>query len=257
MLRWRGAVVQGGPGTFSPLTTTGLFTQAAEDGLTANAGGTQAAALALSATKNLHRISVCATAGDSVALPAALAGQVHYIRNDGAAACQVYGTTPDTINGIATATGISLPSGGGAWFVCTTAAAWTTSPGAGQYLANTSTDAAPAYSFGIDPDTGMYRVGANDLGFSVNGVLGLRVQTGGVTVTVGSFNASAGSVSAGTVLVAGTRMNNASFTVGTLPSAATAGGQIYVSDAGGNGPCIALTNATNWKRCDNTSTTVT
>jgi hypothetical protein len=51
----------------------------------------------------------------------------------------------------------------------------------------------------------------------------------------------------------------ASYTVATLPSAATAGaGAIcFASNAGGNGPCIAVSNGAVWKRCDNTSTTVT
>jgi hypothetical protein len=96
-----------------------------EDTLTAFATGGQTNALALSATKFYHRISVCATAADSVKLPAATAGQAHYIRNDGVAACQVFGTTSDTINGVATGTGVSLGAGVGGWFVCTTNAQWT------------------------------------------------------------------------------------------------------------------------------------
>ncbi len=112
---------------FSSFSASGLFTlTGVEDTLTAHAGGTQAAALALSSTKNYHRISVCATAGDSVALPAATVGQAHFVRNDGAASCQVYGTTPDTIDDVATATGVALPAGVGRWFICTTAAKWYT-----------------------------------------------------------------------------------------------------------------------------------
>lgn len=52
------------------------------------------------------------------------------------------------------------------------------------------------------------------------------------------------------------RINLASYTVGTLPAAGVAGGAVHVSDAGGNGPCVAISNGTNWKRCDNTGTTV-
>lgn len=111
----------------SNFSLAGLFTlTGVEDTLTAHAGGTQAAALALSATKNYHRISVCATAGDSVLLPPATVGQSHFVRNDGAASCQVYGTSPDTIDGVATATGVAVPAGVGRWFVCTTAAKWYT-----------------------------------------------------------------------------------------------------------------------------------
>lgn len=49
-----------------------------------------------------------------------------------------------------------------------------------------------------------------------------------------------------------------SYTVVGLPNAATAGaGAIcYANNAGGNGPCIAISNGAVWKRCDNTATTV-
>lgn len=49
--------------------------------------------------------------------------------------------------------------------------------------------------------------------------------------------------------------NLASYTVATLPSAATAGGLVYVSNAA-VAPCMAFSNGTNWKRCDNAATTV-
>lgn len=45
------------------------------------------------------------------------------------------------------------------------------------------------------------------------------------------------------------------YTVATLPSAAIAGGAVYVSDASGS-PCLAISNGTNWKRSDNAATTV-
>lgn len=51
------------------------------------------------------------------------------------------------------------------------------------------------------------------------------------------------------------RISLASYTVGTLPSASPAGGLIYVSDAA-VAPCVAFSNGTNWKRCDNAATTV-
>lgn len=54
----------------------------------------------------------------------------------------------------------------------------------------------------------------------------------------------------------GLRFEPKSYTVATLPAAGAAGGVIFVSDAGGNGPCLAISNGTNWKRCDNVSTTV-
>lgn len=53
-------------------------------------------------------------------------------------------------------------------------------------------------------------------------------------------------------------VRTASYTVATLPSASGlgAGTMIYVSNASGS-PCLAFSDATNWKRCDAASTTVT
>ena len=101
----------------------------AEDDLTAHAGGTQAAALALSSTAFYHRIATCATAGDSVVFPAATVGASHYLRNDGAASAQMFGLGTDTINGVAAATGVPLGAGSGVMLFCTTAGKWTTAAG--------------------------------------------------------------------------------------------------------------------------------
>lgn len=46
-----------------------------------------------------------------------------------------------------------------------------------------------------------------------------------------------------------------SYTVGTLPSASPASQEVYVSDAA-VAPCLAFSNGTVWKRCDNAATTV-
>lgn len=101
------------------LTVSALFKlSGVEDTLTAHAGGTQAVALALSPTKSVHRVSVCATNADSVRLPVATVGQVHLVKNSGAATLQVYGAGTETIDDVATATGVALLAGVGAWFVC-------------------------------------------------------------------------------------------------------------------------------------------
>lgn len=41
------------------------------------------------------------------------------------------------------------------------------------------TVALPAFSFAADPDTGMYRIGANDLGFATNGILRFEIDGSG------------------------------------------------------------------------------
>jgi hypothetical protein len=91
--------------------------------ITAHAGGTRALAVPL--TGQYCRITVSATAADSVAIQRpALAGDEIIIRNDGAAAAQVFPAGNDTINGVAAATGISLASGATAQLICYENGAW-------------------------------------------------------------------------------------------------------------------------------------
>lgn len=103
-----------------------------EDGLTAAAGGTQAGALALSATKLVHRVSTVGTAADSVKLPLATgSGNIHFVMNSAAAnSMQVFGSGTDTINDVATATGVAQAAGKGAWYVDIAAGKWYRSLGA-------------------------------------------------------------------------------------------------------------------------------
>jgi hypothetical protein len=113
----------------SSVTAAGIATaNGGEDTVTAFAGGGQGSATALSSTVTNHRVTTVATAGDSVKLPAATVGQQHYVRNDGAAVMQVFGQATETINGVASATGVAQGVGMGVWYICTTAGAWTTSP---------------------------------------------------------------------------------------------------------------------------------
>lgn len=92
---------------------------ASADAVTAFAGGGQTNATQLAATKN--NVSVCATAADSVKLPAGAIGLHVFIRNSGVASLQVYGNGTDTINGVATATGVAQAAAKGAIYFCTTA----------------------------------------------------------------------------------------------------------------------------------------
>lgn len=87
----------------------GFIQKSVSNTLTATAGGTKALALPLTSAKN--RLSVCATNGDSVLLPAVSPADVGIeveIINDGAANAQVFGQGSDTIDAIATATGVVL-----------------------------------------------------------------------------------------------------------------------------------------------------
>lgn len=75
-----------------------------------------------------------------------------------------------------------------------------------QFLQISGVVSAPAYSFASDNDSGMYRIGANNIGFSVNGTKILDVGTTGLSVT-GALTASGTTTSAkfisGTFLVNG------------------------------------------------------
>ena len=107
------------------LTLTNWFNipqTSVEDGIVATAGGNQATAYKLTAATN--RIKVCALNGDSVALPPAIVGSRFVVINDGAATCQVYGSGTDTIDAVATATGVTVSNAKRAIFYCVANGLW-------------------------------------------------------------------------------------------------------------------------------------
>jgi hypothetical protein len=108
-----------GPQLFDPAQIASF-----QNNITATAGGTRPLARPLIAAFN--RISVCATAADSVALPPATGGQEVTVINSGAAATQVFAAagTADTINGVAAATGVPLAAAGKAQFVSPDVGVW-------------------------------------------------------------------------------------------------------------------------------------
>lgn len=85
-------------------------------GITAHAGGTQAAAFQLD--YGVSEISVVATGADSVKLPFAHIGSWCYLRNDGANSMTVYGNNTDTIDGVASATGNAQAAAKGKLYFC-------------------------------------------------------------------------------------------------------------------------------------------
>lgn len=78
-------------------------------GITAFASGGQASATQLAALFN--EITTCATAGDSVKLPAAVAGATVTVKNSGVTAADVFPGSSDSINTLAADAAIRLPSG--------------------------------------------------------------------------------------------------------------------------------------------------
>lgn len=101
----------------TPATTVSLTA-----GITAFAGGGQTSATAMASAMN--EVTTVATQGDSVRLPAATVGRVVTVLNRGAFPCQVFGAGTDTINAIATATGVSLGVNATGLFRCSVAGNW-------------------------------------------------------------------------------------------------------------------------------------
>lgn len=97
-----------------------------EDAITAHVGGTQAAAFALSVSKSVHNVTVVGSAADSVKLPAATgSGDIHWVKNSAAAnSLQLYGSGTDTIDAVATATGVAVAAGKSRICVDTAAGVW-------------------------------------------------------------------------------------------------------------------------------------
>lgn len=93
-------------------------------GLTAHSGGGKASALAL--TAQLNQIATAAADNDSVLLPAATAGGLAVVTNNGANGVAAYGQGSDTINGVATATAFYIPAGQTIVFWSMAAGAWNT-----------------------------------------------------------------------------------------------------------------------------------
>src|SRR5260370_235555 len=96
----------------------------AGDLLVAHAGGGQANALQLTAL--VSRVGTVATSGDSVKLPPSAPGVICVVNNHGANPMQVYGQGTDTIDDVATATGVSQMQGSVVIYTCYTAGAWYT-----------------------------------------------------------------------------------------------------------------------------------
>ena len=101
---------------FWTLPSNQLFTESAANNLTAHAGGGQGSAFQI--TNELNRFTTVATSGDSAVLPSSVPGLTILINNAGANAMQVYGFNTDTINGVASGTGVSQMAGSEVIYVC-------------------------------------------------------------------------------------------------------------------------------------------
>lgn len=102
----------------------GDFTSSA-NAITARAGGGQANATQLTAT--INRVTVVATAGDSVKLPAAKAGSWLMVFNkDSTDSMNVFPSTGDAINALSANAAYALAATKGALFACAVDGTWDT-----------------------------------------------------------------------------------------------------------------------------------
>lgn len=88
----------------------------------AKAGGTKPLATPIVNTN--VEVGTVATAADSILLPPAYPGLMIRIANTGVASMQVFGSGTDTINSVATGTGVAQGNGTAAAYFCPTPGKW-------------------------------------------------------------------------------------------------------------------------------------
>lgn len=115
-----------------------LIFESAQDSLVAHAGGGQALAFQIGNTE-MTRVGTVATAGDSIMLPPAQPGIGLLIVNHGANSMQVFGQPSDTINDVASATGVPQMQNSAVFYFCFTAGAWYTEGLANGFAAGLQT----------------------------------------------------------------------------------------------------------------------
>ena len=96
-----------------------------ETGIAAFATGGQASATAL--TEELNNITTCTTAGDSVKLPAAVAGKHVWVKNSGATALDIFPASADSINALAINLAVRIQPGSSLHFYAKDAIVWESS----------------------------------------------------------------------------------------------------------------------------------
>jgi hypothetical protein len=125
-------IIMQSSGSVGAVPNLSLFYESSTDNITAFAGGGQANATAL--TSEVNRVNTVATSGDSIKLPPAVvnqgvtqqAGLSIMIINHGANPVQVFGSGTDTINDVASGTGVSQMQSSMVFYICTTAGKWYT-----------------------------------------------------------------------------------------------------------------------------------
>lgn len=135
-------IVQGGNDRQTTIALINAAPKAATDAITANATGGQGPATVLSSVINRITTAANATAPfASVLLPASLAGSQVTIVNSTTNPIQVFGTGTDTINAVASGTGVTQMQNSAEIYTCAVAGLWQAEVGSG-YSGNFMTEQA-------------------------------------------------------------------------------------------------------------------
>lgn len=110
-------------------------------------------------------------------------------------------------------------------------------PGGSVHGANGSA-ANPSFAFNSDQNTGLYRIGADNIGVAANGAKVLDIATTGLTVT-GALGASSLTSPASTNLTLGTGSYGTALTVASATGAATFAGAVSVGTGAAVGGATA------------------
>lgn len=111
--------------TSASFISTALNKVSVQNAITAHAGGGQGSAFAL--TKAISRVTVVASAGDSVVLPAAIAGESLVVINAAAAnAMDVFPASGEVINALSANTALSIVANHSVMFNCAVNGTWNT-----------------------------------------------------------------------------------------------------------------------------------
>lgn len=95
-----------------------------KNGIVAGAAATKATATQMPAGVQILEVDTVGVANGSVLMPAAVAGQIVMVFNNGANTLDIYGRGTDTINGSATANAHTLATLTAAVFFCGKTGAW-------------------------------------------------------------------------------------------------------------------------------------
>ncbi len=120
-----GLIATAGSGALVNLVLSGLLTHSSNSGVTAFSGGGQASATVL--TKEVNNITTASASSspyDSTKFQALSAGQIIWLTNAAGNPVQHFANGSETINGFASATGVTLPVGFVGYAVANSATTW-------------------------------------------------------------------------------------------------------------------------------------